>query len=288
MIIDAHIHPDWCGYDCDKLLANMEQYQIGRAWLLSWECPAADYPPSPELPDPSPPGPIAFARCLAYANRAPDKFILGYAPDPRQPQALELLQTAVAVHQVRVCGELKVRMRYDSPQALDLFRACAKLGLPVILHLDCPLPPDPAAPPGAQPGYWYGGEIEALEHALQACPKTIFLGHAPGFWSHISADAQSERIDYPKGLIRPGGKLIALLRKYPNLYCDGSANSAHNALIRDLKFARAFLLEFQDRFLYARDLFDNRHQELLNSLNLPAAVLAKIYSGNALKLVPQA
>ncbi|TMV45044.1 hypothetical protein FE783_30710 [Paenibacillus mesophilus] len=45
-------------------------------------------------------------------------------------------------------------------------------------------------------------------------------------------------------------------------------------------------IEFQDRILYGRDYFDNVHQEVLGSLNLPDDVLAKIYSGNALKLVP--
>jgi predicted TIM-barrel fold metal-dependent hydrolase len=46
------------------------------------------------------------------------------------------------------------------------------------------------------------------------------------------------------------------------------------------------LLEIQDRLLYARDYFDNQHQDFLNALDLPADVLAKLYSGNALKLVP--
>ena len=48
-----------------------------------------------------------------------------------------------------------------------------------------------------------------------------------------------------------------------------------------------FLLEFQDRLLYARDCFDNRQQEFLDSLGLPAAVLTKLYAGNALRLAPE-
>ena len=38
--------------------------------------------------------------------------------------------------------------------------------------------------------------------------------------------------------------------------------------------------------LYARDYFDNIHQELLNSLGLAQSVLDKIYFQNALKLAP--
>ena len=93
---------------------------------------------------------------------------------------------------------------------------------------------------------------------------------------------------YPDTKVVPGGALVRMLRKYPNLYCDWSAGSGRNAMSRDPAFGRDFILEFQDRFLYARDYFDNVHQEFLNSLNLPQDVLSKIYSGNALKLVPPA
>ena len=93
-------------------------------------------------------------------------------------------------------------------------------------------------------------------------------------------------MSYPKGKVTPGGKVVEYLRKYPNLYCDISAGSGCGALSRDPEFAREFLLEFQDRVLYARDYFDNGHQELINSLNLPQPVLDKIYAGNALKLAP--
>ena len=84
----------------------------------------------------------------------------------------------------------------------------------------------------------------------------------------------------------PGGKLVAMMRQYPNLYCDLSAKSAWNALNRDHAFSREFLVEFQDRVLYARDSFDTSHRELLDGLGLEAGVLAKIYAGNALRLVP--
>jgi predicted TIM-barrel fold metal-dependent hydrolase len=86
--------------------------------------------------------------------------------------------------------------------------------------------------------------------------------------------------------VQPNGKVIDMLHKYPNLYCDISAGSGANALSRDPEFTKPFLIEFQDRILYARDYFDNIHQDVLNGVGLPEDVLAKIYSGNALKLVP--
>jgi predicted TIM-barrel fold metal-dependent hydrolase len=59
------------------------------------------------------------------------------------------------------------------------------------------------------------------------------------------------------------------------------------ALKRDPVFAKQFLVEFQDRVLYARDNFDNKHQEFINSLSLSASVLEKIYSSNAEKLIKE-
>ena len=56
---------------------------------------------------------------------------------------------------------------------------------------------------------------------------------------------------------------------------------------RDLDYTRKFMLEFHERILYARDYFDNAHQELINSLELPLSVLEKIYHGNAERLLEQ-
>ena len=78
----------------------------------------------------------------------------------------------------------------------------------------------------------------------------------------------------------------AYLDKYPNLNCDLSADSGHTALSRDLNFTRKFLIDYQDRVFFGRDMFSNQLYDLLVSLNLPSSVLAKILAGNALRLVP--
>lgn len=286
MIIDAHNHPDWHKHNLDRFLENMAANNIDLTWLLSWECPADEADPSYNH-SMSPIGdsdcPIPFSRCVSYAERAPGKFVLGYAPDPRRPEAIDRLDAAMTLYDVRVCGELKLRMTYDNPDALRMYRFCGEKGLPVTVHIDYEFNSGRNYP---RPNYWYGGGIEAFERAVRACPETIFLGHAPGFWSHISGDDQFDKASYPKGPVEPGGKLIQMLRDYPNLYCDLSAGSGCNALKRDPEFAREFLLEFKTRVLYARDYFDSIHQEFINSLGLPADVLELIYSGNALRLVP--
>jgi len=285
MIIDAHNHPDWHKHNFDKFLANMDAYNIDKTWLLTWECPKDEYAPaiyncsmlSAEG------GPIPFSRCLRYKERAPDKFILGYAPDPRRPEAIDSLEAAIDVYGVQVYGELKLRMLYDNLDALRMFRFYGKKGLPVTVHLDYEFDTGVKYP---RPNWWYGGPIEAFERAIRACPETNFIGHAPGFWAHISGDDQFDKVGYPNGPVVPGGKLVTMFRQYPNLYADLSAGSAHNALSRDPAFGKEFILEFQDRLLYGRDTFDNRMQDFLNSLDLPEDALTKICAGNALRLAP--
>ena len=285
MIIDAHNHPDWYGYNLDRFLDNMEKYSIDKTWLLTWESPEDEYDPcylNVISPLRSCSGPIPIENCIPYVERAPEKFILGFAPDPRKPDAMKRLEASISLYGVKVFGELKLRMMYDNPDALRIYRFCGEKGLPVIVHIDYEFSKGHMFP---RPNYWYGGGIEALERAVAKCPDTIFLGHAPGFWAHISCDEQFDKVPYPEGNITKGGKLLKMLDMYNNLYCDLSAGSGLNALKRDPVFAKAFLIKYQDRIVYGRDYFDNVHQEFLNQLDLPPEVLQKIYSGNAKRLV---
>lgn len=284
-IIDAHNHPDWHGHDLERSLDNMREHGIDKTWLLTWEAPVDEYDPQYNnvmLGDAR--GPIPFSRCLAYCERAPGRFVLGYAPDPRRPDAVDRLQAAIEIYGVRLFGELKLRMMYDNLDALRMFRFCGEKGLPVTVHIDYELDAGHAYP---RPNWWYGGGIEPFERAVAACPGTTFIGHAPGFWSHISADGQHGQAAYPNGPVIGEGTAVRMLRQYPNLHADLSAFSALNALSRDSGFARDFLVEFQDRLLFARDCFDGRLRAYLESLDLPLDVLAKIYAGNALRLVPE-
>lgn len=284
MIIDIHNHPDWHGHDLNRFLKNMDENGIDQSVIMSWECPTHEYDPSylHVVPEPGEGGPIPFSRCLSYAERAPSRFILGYCPDPRLPYAVKKLRAAVEIYGVRLCGELKLRMFYDNWDALDLYRYCGEAGLPVTVHLDYRFA---NAYPIPRPDYWYGGAIENFERAVAACPETNFLGHAPGFWAHISGDDLFDKNAYPSGPVVPGGKLLQMLDRYPNLYCDISAGSGCNALKRDPEFGRRFLIDYQDRLLFGRDYFDHAHRDFIDSLDLPADVLEKIYSGNAIRLL---
>jgi len=286
MIIDIHNHPDWHGYDFDKFIANMDEFNIDVTWLLTWESPRSEYafgkfvwvPPENEW------GPIPFERCLAYKQKAPDRIVLAYAPDPRRPDAIDQMEAAMEIYGVKVYAELKLRMMYDDLDALRMFRFCGEKKVPILVHIDYEFDTGSKYP---RPNYWYGGGIEAFERAVQKCPETVFIGHAPGFWAHISGDYDPTTGGiYPDGPVTPGGKVQSMVREYPNLYCDISAGSGVRALSRDLNLTKEFIDEFQDRIMYGRDYFDNKQQELLNSLDLSDEILKKVYCENALKLVP--
>lgn len=284
MIIDAHNHPDWHGHNLQKFLQNMADCQIDKTWLLSWESPPDEFDPYYNYVSVSNErGPIPFERCLAYYQQAPDKFVLGYAPDPRKPDSIDRLQAAIDIYGVQVCGEVKLRMMYDDWDAIRMFRFCGEKGLPVTVHLDYEFDTGRLYP---RPNWWYGGGIEAFERAVRSCPQTNFIGHAPGFWAHISNDDLYDKEPYPKGNVISGGAIPRLLQTYPNLHADLSAGSGLNALKRDSAFARDFLIEFQDRLLYARDDFNNDLQVFLKTLELPLPVWEKITWQNAEKLIP--
>ena len=153
----------------------------------------------------------------------------------------------------------------------------------MVVHIDYPIPLGTGEYPRSN--YWYGGGIEPFERAVQKCPETAFIGHGPGFWGHISKDEKYLETYYPDGPVVPGGKLYGMLREYPNLYADLSADSARNGLSRDAGVGKEFLLEFQDRLLFARDCFSNSLMELLESYSLPQTVMEKILYGNASALL---
>ena len=284
MIIDIHNHADYHGYSAEKIVKNMDENGIDVTCLLSWEAPKNEFSPATKSAfSPFSDMPVPFLRCAEYKSYAPERFLLGFCPDPRDPEAIDRLRAVVELYDISICGELKLRMMYDNPDAIRLYKVCAEYGLPVLMHLDYCIDSEKNRYPW--PNYWYGGGIDALERVLALCPETNFIGHAPGFWSHISKDDQFDKYSYPKGKVIPGGRIEELLNKYPNLYCDISAGSGYNALSRDLDFTRGFIERYQDRILYARDYFDNVHMTLIDSLGLSDSVRGKLYEHNARKIL---
>ena len=293
MRIDSHQHVFWHFRNDADLIADMDAHGIDLAWLLSWEIsPAEEDPswvrilnPAHLRRDGSHPG-VPLSDLLLASSRYPGRFILGYCPHPAVGNAAALFESAYHIHRVRVCGEWKFRMAFDDPRCIALFRKAGELKCPVVLHLDVPFLADEKTGHPIPQQMWFGGTVEHLERALQMCPETNFIGHAPGFWRYISGDASSDSQAYPSGPVTPGGEVLRLLDMYPNLYADLSAGSGLRALRRDPAHGRSFVLKYADRLLFGRDYYGSDLLDFLATLDLPPDVADKLYFLNAQRLVP--
>jgi len=186
----------------------------------------------------------------------------------------------------RGVGEICCNLAFDDPMVENMFHHVEKSGLPLIFHIgkagnDYGLIDEPGLP--------------KLEGALQKYPNLIFLGHSQRFWAEISGDVEN-RNGYPKGKVVPGGRVVELMRKYPNLCGDLSAGSGQNALMRDPEFAYRFMEEFQDRLYFGTDICapENDFQltffldEAVENGHISQECYNKICRENALKLLGMA
>ena len=292
MMIDSHNHSGYIDKDAAAVVAEMDQIGIDVCWLLTWILPPAEdaphYHPGTSPLYLRPDGThaaIPLAEVMSGCNRFPHRFIPGYCPNPTESDPAALFEAAYKIHGVRVCGEWSYRTLLDDPRSLELFRCAGRLKCPVVLHMDVPYLTD-ASGRAVYQKFWYGGTVANLERALQACPETVFIGHGPGFWRDISGDAAQRPEVYPSGPLVPGGKLLPMFERYPNLWADLSAGSGLTAMRRHPDQGKAFITRYSDRLLYGRDAHGNALNQFLDGLRLPAAVLRKVRSENALRLVP--
>lgn len=151
-------------------------------------------------------------------------------------------------------GEYVPNLYFDDPLNMNFFRQVEEVGLPLTFHV--------APRFGGCYGCVDDVGLPRLEIVLKAFPKLIFLAHSQPFWAEISTDVlqDGKRVAYPKGKVTPG-RVVALMRKYPNLHGDLSAGSGFNAISRDAEFGYAFMEEFQDRLYWGTDIA-NVPQEL--------------------------
>lgn len=291
-LVDSHQHVRWHQRNEHDLIADMDAHGIEYAWLLSWQiggddqAPEYNYALNPALfsPEGRHPG-IPLSELLETRQQYPDRFVVGFCPHPTWPQADGILEAAYHMHGIRVCGEWKFRVPFDDPRCLAIFTKAGQLKLPVVLHLDVPYLPNAGTGELEFQPRWYGGTVASLENMLKACPDTIFIGHAPGFWREISGDADRDPKQYPDGPVTPGGRLFHLFDTYPNLYADLSAGSGRTALARDPAHAVKFVTRYADRLLFGRDYYEQDLHAFLQTLDLPAEIIEKIYWQNAERLV---
>ena len=183
--------------------------------------------------------------CAAY----PERYAWMCNLDPVHPEtvydrlARYKEQGAVGV------GEVTFNRRLDDPFLRALFSAAEKLDLPVTVHMS------------PEEGFSYGvvddPGLPLLEQVLRDYPNLKVLGHSQTFWIEISGDAptgKTARNQWGSGPVVPGGRVVELFEKNPNLYGDLSANSGGCAIMRDEAFGLAFLELYSHRLFFATDM----------------------------------
>jgi predicted TIM-barrel fold metal-dependent hydrolase len=189
---------------------------------------------------------------LDMAAKWPDRIIPFCNLDPRYhyntPQAdfTPLLEHYKSLG-CKGVGEMCANLWWDDDRVLNMLSHIEKSGLPMIFHV--------ASADRGMYGLVEEPGLPKLEKVLQMFPKLQFIGHSMAFWSAVDGGVtEQEWMGYPKGPVRPGGRLIELFRKYDNLWGDISAGSGHNAFARDPEFGYWMMEEFQDRLLFGTDI----------------------------------
>jgi uncharacterized protein len=179
----------------------------------------------------------------------PDRLIPFCSMDPRwltnsAKADFRPLLTAYKEMGCKGIGEYVPNLWFDDPLNMNFFAQVEEVALPLTFHIapkfgDCYGVVD-------EPG------LPRLERVLKAFPRLIFLAHSQPFWAEIGKDPET-RSGYPKGKVTPG-RVVELMREYPNLYGDLSAGSGFNAISRDPEFGCKFMEEFQDRLCWGTDI----------------------------------
>jgi predicted TIM-barrel fold metal-dependent hydrolase len=226
--------------------------------------------------------PISTDYVLSETKSFRDRLIPFCSIDPRTSYRggakglLEMLRRYVELG-AKGFGEHKPGVAIDDPRNMSLYAACAELKLPVLFHLDEQRNTDAPGLPG-------------LERVLKEFPQGVFIGHGPGWWASIAGNVTKADLGgYPKGEVAPGGTIDRLMDKYPNLYGDLSAGSGAQAISRDAKFGREFLIRRQDRLMFGTDFLapgqDVPQLELFAMIDLPKEAAANIFRENARRVI---
>lgn len=197
------------------------------------------------------------------------------------------------------------RIAVDDARFDPVFRKCAELGIPVLIHtgepralfdpmdrynerwLELKLYPGRGRPPERYPRF---DDLMAEQHRLFARhPRTTFINAHLGWYGNDLA------------------KLGGLLDRFPNVYTEISA--VVEELGRQPRFARQWFERYQDRVMFGKDTWrpaeyhtyfriletadeyfdhDRKHHGLwkVYGLDLPDPVLKKLYYKNALRVIP--
>jgi predicted TIM-barrel fold metal-dependent hydrolase len=252
MLIDIHTHASSSlGYSRhfgtryptpEELIDKMDSTGIEKAVLLCSVSPEVRYVL------------VTPFEVMEIAKKYPERIIPFCSIDPRmmKNRADSDFRPMLKFFKDSGCkgiGEYLPNIEIDHPLNMNLFSQIEEIGdMPIILHM--------AGTTNNQGEYGCYDDmgLPRLERVLQAFPNQIFIGHSHIFWSEITKDSPKRRVQ-ASGEIIPG-RVVELMRKYPNLHGDLSTNAGYNMIIRDLKFSTRFLEEFKDRLYWGSDFAD--------------------------------
>ena len=232
--------PDSIFVSAQQLIHMYDQLGIEKGVLLA--LPAVEGKPSP----------ITSESCKYLSDKYPERLLWFCCVDPRAyPNKADCDLCRLLNHYkalgAKGVGEITSLVDMDDPKVENLFAACEVCDMPVIIHI--------ASSYDDAYGLYDSLGLPRLEKMLQRHPNLKIIGHSQPFWSEISGDVTEElRGGYPTGKVTEGGRVVELMRKYPNLYCDYSAGSGCNAFTRDEEFTARFIEEFHDRVLFGCDI----------------------------------
>jgi predicted TIM-barrel fold metal-dependent hydrolase len=267
--VHTHLGQTWNTKEpltAEALLRWMDAHDVAQAAVLPLVSPeAASFPLTSDF-------------VLAETRLHRDRLVPFCSIDPRtsfeggQRGLVDMLNRYIEAG-AKGFGEHKPGVAIDAPGNLALFAVCAEVKLPVLLHIDNQRNIDSPGLPG-------------LAKVLEAVSGADFIAHGPGWWASISGVVtQADLGGYPRGDVAPGGAIDAFFERYPNLYGDLSAGSGANAIARDEKFGREFLIRRADRLMFGTDYLAPGQAvpqfELFDKLDLPTDVQTKIFRENA-------
>lgn len=273
--------PTWRMVSGDELIAIYDKLGVEKSVLLPISSPEGQM------------SVLSSEQTKFLVDQHPDRFDWFCNVDPRAHQNapgsdLVYLLEHYKKLGAKGVGEVTANLYVDDPKMEHFFAACEECDMPIMIHI--------APKPYIDYGIYDDVGLPRIEKVLANHPNLKIIGHSQAFWAELSGDLTKEtRGGYPTGKVVEGGTITRLMRKFPNLYCDLSAGSGSNAMMRDPEHAAKFFAEFSDRIMYGCDIctvhcdftftFRTFLDKMLDDGKLSAENYKKILRENAIRIL---
>ena len=268
LIIDMHQHVQYSGRSDDVLVAHQRTLGVTTSVLM----------PSGDRGGDHKGGSGEHEAVVALCRKYPGEFVFFANEITDLPDAPKIIERQLKKGAIGI-GEQKFRVDCDAPELWRIAEVARDYDVPILLHFQDNL---------------YNRHIERFHRTLEKFPTVKFIGHATAWWAAIDQKYQPG-VNYPKGLVTPGGITDRYLSDYPNCYAEVSAGSGNGAIVRDEDHYRGFIARHQDKLMYGSDCsegtgrapvcFAARTLEAIRRLSPSKEVERKILYGNAKKML---